>query len=101
MSLAVLRILRQPRVNALATQCIRQIAMQPMTADERPNILSDIKRDHANFFSLHRRFKEEVGISDQEKQVVIWQASQAGPCPHILPSQTHKQPQICIHHKIG
>jgi hypothetical protein len=47
--------------------------MQPMTADERPNILSDIKRDHAGFFSLHRRFKEEPGLSDEERQTLIWQ----------------------------
>lgn len=28
--------------------------MQPMTADDRPNILADIKRDHAHIFGLHR-----------------------------------------------
>jgi hypothetical protein len=47
--------------------------MQPMTADERPNILSDIKRDHAGFFSLHRRFMNEPNLSDEEKQTIIWQ----------------------------
>lgn len=95
MNLAVLRILRQPRVNALASQCIRQFAMQPMTADERPNILSDIKRDHANFFSLHRRFKDELGITDQEKQVIIWQASHGSVHTNtsIVPA-SHRQPAV-------
>ena len=50
--------------------------MQPMTADNKPNILEDIKRDHAHFFSLHRRFQEELGLSDHDKQVLIWQASE-------------------------
>lgn len=50
-----------------------------MTADERPNILADIKRDHAQFFSLHRRFQEELGLSDHDKQVIIWQVGGLGP----------------------
>lgn len=45
--------------------------MQPQTADDRPNILADIKRDHATFFSLHRRFQEELG--EHDKQLAIWQ----------------------------
>jgi hypothetical protein len=48
-NLAVIRVLRQTRFNAIAVQSFRQFSatMQPMTADDRPNILSDIKRDHA------------------------------------------------------
>ncbi len=101
MSFTALRVLRNTRINALAAQvrpccsvrpvhlltnsrfasttsCCSsstQSSMQPMTADDRPNILSDIKRDHAGFFSLHRRFKEEPNLSDDEKQVIIWQVS--------------------------
>jgi hypothetical protein len=77
MSLAVLRVLRQTRFNAVAARSFRQFSgtMQPMTADDRPNILSDIKRDHAQFFSLHRRFQDELGLSDHDKQTIIWQVS--------------------------
>lgn len=75
MSLAVIRVLRQTRFNPIAAQSFRQFSatMQAMTADDRANILSDIKRDHAQFFSLHRRFKDEVGLSDHDKQTIIWQ----------------------------
>lgn len=52
--------------------------MQPTTADDRPNILADIKRDHAHFFSLHRRFQEELDLSDHAKQVIIWQVCVSG-----------------------
>lgn len=45
--------------------------MQPQTADDRPNILADIKHDHASFWSLHRRFQEE--LSEHDKQLTIWQ----------------------------
>jgi hypothetical protein len=46
-------------------------SMQPSIADNKPNILADIKRDHAQFFSLHRQYKESN--SDEEKQTLVWQ----------------------------
>lgn len=99
MNSTVLRVLRQTRFQTLAAprqfsacspalrQSTRQFSstMQPMTADDRPNILSDIKRDHAQFFSLHRRFQEEPNLSDHDKQVVIWQVSPTG-CTGYLSS---------------
>lgn len=62
----------RPRVTCPGSSS-RSASMQPMTADDRPNILADIKRDHAQFFGLHRRFKEELGLSHQDQQVLIWQ----------------------------
>jgi hypothetical protein len=49
-------------------------AMQPATADDRPNIIADLKRDHASFFALHRRYSSELGLDQNDKQVIIWQA---------------------------
>jgi hypothetical protein len=46
-------------------------SMQPSIADDKPNILADIKRDHAQFFSLHRQYKESN--ADEEKQTLVWQ----------------------------
>ncbi|WIA33375.1 hypothetical protein OEZ86_006512 [Tetradesmus obliquus] len=45
--------------------------MQPSLADNKPNILADIKRDHAQFFSLHRQYQESN--ADEEKQTLVWQ----------------------------
>jgi hypothetical protein len=47
--------------------------MQPSIADNKPNILADIKRDHAQFFSLYRQYKESN--ADEEKQTLVWQVS--------------------------
>jgi hypothetical protein len=46
-------------------------SMQPSIADNKPNILADIKRDHAQFFSLYRQYKESN--ADDEKQTLVWQ----------------------------
>ncbi|KAF6261271.1 hypothetical protein COO60DRAFT_1699953 [Scenedesmus sp. NREL 46B-D3] len=45
--------------------------MQPSIAGGKPNILADIKRDHAQFFSLYRQYKETS--ADEEKQTLVWQ----------------------------
>jgi hypothetical protein len=45
--------------------------MQPSITDNKPNILADIKRDHVQFFALHRQYKESN--ADDEKQTLVWQ----------------------------
>jgi hypothetical protein len=45
--------------------------MQPTTADDQPNILADIKRDHASFFSLRRQMNEP-NVTDEQKQHFVW-----------------------------
>jgi hypothetical protein len=83
MSRMLLRLVKPTRFNQVVAQQSPRgfsASMQPMTADNRPNILSDIKRDHAQFFGLHRRFKEELNLSDHDKQLIIWQARRCVPC---------------------
>eukprot|EP00879_Flechtneria_rotunda_P002297 GHRR01002490.1.p1 GENE.GHRR01002490.1~~GHRR01002490.1.p1 ORF type:complete len:242 (+),score=72.81 GHRR01002490.1:133-858(+) len=46
--------------------------MEPTIADGRANVIEDIKRDHATFFSLHRQIKEP-GTNEEQKQQLVWQ----------------------------
>lgn len=56
----------------------------------------DIKRDHASFFSLHRRFQEELGLDDQEKQTIIWQARDALVPPYCPPMFAIQRPSTSL-----
>jgi hypothetical protein len=67
------------RTAVAASSLIRPFSsnMQPSIADNKPNILADIKRDHAQFFSLYRQFQESN--ADDEKQTIVWQVRRTPP----------------------